>query len=151
MVYLPDGAQLSSRQILSSTFDNARDPKNAGQVLSRVIQKRFRNTQWRADEIDFYQYGVEFVNTQPSDNPEETLAVVQKLADEFPEFTFKFSADSVHALLGSKSEGTSRENASVDLIEKAPILQEIWSYLYDLWDGDIGWFAFAENDEAGPY
>jgi hypothetical protein len=145
--YVPDGAELSNKQLISSDFDNSRSPRFIAGTLFNWIGKKARKANYTPDDITIYQYGIQIINTSQSGDVGSMAPLMAKMAREYPMFTFKWDENSVRVLLGQSDEPTSRRAAYRILEALNNEIQDIWGYLNDMWDGDIGWFAIAENDE----
>lgn len=141
------GEPITKRALISSRFDNARDPAMAGEVLFNNVARMSRKTGLEPDDLVLYQYGLEFVNTSASGRIEETAALVNMLSKKFPEFSYKYSEDSIHVNLGKEDVPVSRSGARHDLMSRQDAIVDIWAYISDMWDGDIGWFTWADNDD----
>lgn len=138
---------LTERAFISSSFENAKEPDTAGDVLYNVIRVMAGKTHLEPDDIILYQYGVHYVNTTKSGRLEETAQLVNFLTKKYPEFSFAYDEDAVFVAMGDPNTPILREEATAALKWVKDKLVDIWHYLTDLWDGDIGWFAWADNDE----
>lgn len=147
VLHVPAGEVITQRALISSRFDNARDPEHAGDVLFANIARMAKKTSLEPDDIVIYQYGIELVNTSASGRFDDTEKLVRQMSKEYPEFSYKFNEDSVHISLGKDDEPSSRGKAMRALEAHREKLVDIWAYFSDLWDGDIGWFTWADNDE----
>jgi hypothetical protein len=145
--YIADGEALTERRLLSSTFENQAAPVHAGEILQKIVQRRAARFGRFSDDLPIYRYGVAFTNTKESGNESRTADLVEKLASEYPHYSFQYNANNVNITLGGKDEPVFVKDAKRDLTNSAEELEDIWGYLQDLWDDDLGWFAIAENDE----
>jgi hypothetical protein len=147
--FIPDGGSLTDRKVLSSTFENVEPPTKAGEILFKVIGKINRKKQRpeSANEMPLYRYGVTFTNTAELGDEWHTEQLVIKLATEYPNFSFQFNANNVNVWLGDTNTPIGRHTAQTDLADNESALADMHAYLYDLWDGELGWFVIAENDE----
>ena len=145
--YVPVGSPLTSHELLSSSYENAKDPRYAGKALFNYIRKKAERSVYAPDDITLYQYGVQFVNTSQSGDLYAMQKLIDKLAFEYPMFTILWYENAVTVFMGDTNTPVSRRGAARALENAHTELQDIWGYLADEWDGDIGWFVVAENDE----
>ncbi len=145
------GDAISEHGVISSRYENVKHPEHMAEVLENTIMRSARHANIGADDVVLYGYGIEMVCTTIPNSLEKTTNFVNKLSREYPDFAFTFNQESVHVTLGSKDEPTTVERAANDLREKKRDILEIYSYLADFWEEDIGWFMYAENDDLVGY
>ena len=146
--HVPDGQPITSHELLSSTFVNARAPDKVAQVLSNLLVKKSEKVGLGPDDIHMYKFGVHFISTYGRTDVDEMEKLVSFFSREYPDFEFKYDSDALTVLLGSKDKPILRDGAVSALAERKKDFVEIYQYLDDLWDSDIGWFVIAENDEV---
>ena len=149
--YVPEGGLISPRLLFSTQFANRAPPTYAGDTLYNAIGRTSTKSPITADDVLLYQFGVQFVHTAGFMSDSKTEKFVKELAREYPEFRFSYNGNHVYALLGDVQVPISREDARNKLREYSAQLESMWNALYDHWDGDIGWFAIADNDEIDKY
>lgn len=142
-----DGGALTEKALLSSTFENQAPPTHVGELLYDLIGRKANKAGKDSDDIPLYRYGVTFTNTAESGNETQTGRLVNKLATEYPALSFQYNANNLTVTMGDSVEPSSRYDAMVNLASNADDLTDIWAYLSDLWDDDLGWFVIAENDD----
>lgn len=144
--YVADGERITPRPLLSSRY-NLAEPSQIGDILYNTIQNKAAYSQVGPDDVLLYQFGIQFINNRGAGSLEETTRLVEKLAREYPQFSFRYSDDSVHVFLGDPEKPILRADARTIINRKRDELIDIFYYLNDLWDGDVAWFLVAENDE----
>lgn len=146
--FVSDIGALSSHPFMSSSFVNRRPPDLLDEVFHNLVsRKSHKQTHLDPDDIVIYRHGLELVNTGGRGTIEDLARVVSRLHHEHPEFTFKYGDGSVHVFIGEENEPLLRSDVVASLASHRRALVSIYYELEALWDGDIGWFVFAENDE----
>jgi hypothetical protein len=149
--YVDEGQPLTSRLIASSTFENKAPPTHAGTILERVVGKLSKRAGRDPDRVAIYRHGVSFTNTLSNGNDYQTGQLVEKMATEYPHLSFQYNGNNVNVSVGNERDSTDRDEAANNLDGVSTELEDIHAYLYDLWDGDLGWFTYFENDDLEGY
>lgn len=145
--FVPVGASITNKLLLSSRYSNRQPPTDAGNTLYYFMNKLLGPVE--ADDITLYKYGVQFIS--PGGKPgaiTELQKIASNIAREIPGATVKYGEGSMHVMFGGAKTPVDRNEARADMQSKGDKLARYWAILADLWDGDIGWFAIAENDEV---
>lgn len=156
--FVPHGAPITKKPLLSSSFQNARSPEKAYEVLERFIRRKSYNKEVKFDDVVLFSAGVNFVNEGPNPGRLGSMAkFATEIGELYPDLRVKFSADSMQILVGDGEtpmlvgphrRDSTRVTASVLLERAGPVLEDIWGILQDLWDTEnVGWVVMAENEE----
>lgn len=144
--YLATGAAVLDRPLVSSNY-NTTSPEHIGEIAFNVINHAAEKAGKDGDNVVLYHVGIEFINTTKSGNLEDTMKLVNKMAREYPDLSFKFAENRVHVLAGSAEFPLLRDQAAAVLDRKKPAFTDIFDRLSDLWDDDVGWFFVGETDD----
>lgn len=147
VVYAEDGEPISKHNLISSVFENKRDPGEIVGIAEEWLSRKARRAGLDADELVLFQHGIQFVHTAGAADLHGMAELIERLVREFPQYRFTYSADIVHVFMGHENRPATVEQVKRAYQRAKNDLQTMWYAFDEYWDGEIGWFVEMECDE----
>lgn len=141
------GSEVVSKEFVSSTFENRREPDYAGEILKNVIEAHSAKGPFQASDVSIYNYGVKLVGH------ESVRPILAQLYQGIPtgaSLEFSETRMGTEVYVRFNQTGDAQLIDGVDEHLSSRRVQEYLTYLYtellDYW-GDLDWYVWAETDE----